>query len=141
MAQRAANNCAWSYAPGGTCGTYPAAPAHPQRDDNACNGHNRSARPGEADTDALAATGSFADCFSPQMSSGKVFDLSGNAKEWVTDDNGIGDNLPAGSNPTRGGSYNNLPGGMRCDFSFSAANNDVRLRNIGFRCCTTTAPP
>jgi len=29
---------------------------------------------------------------------------------------------------------------MRCDFDFAAANNDVRLRNVSFRCCTDTAP-
>jgi MYXO-CTERM domain-containing protein len=129
------NNCAWGYAPGGTCAAYPANGA------NACNGHDVTALPGSPDTDELKATGVLENCFSPQMGGGQIFDLSGNAKEWVTDTDDIGDDLDTNeANPTRGGSYNNLPGGMRCDFAFSAANNDVRLRNIGFRCCTTTAP-
>jgi hypothetical protein len=139
-----ANNCVWGFTPtAGSCSVYPLPmpPAMPtvNRAD-ACNGHDLGATPGGADNDALDATGSYARCFATQMASGQIFDLSGNAKEWVTDDSTAG-TLPAGSNPTRGGSYNNLPGGMRCDFSFSAANNGVRLRNIGFRCCTTTAPP
>jgi len=131
-----ANNCAFGVTlpGGGNCTTYPANGL------NACNGHDLQAMPGDPDTDTLSATGSFPNCFAGQMASGQIFDLSGNAKEWVTDDSTAG-TLPAGSNPTRGGSYNNLPGGMRCDFSFSAANNGVRLRNIGFRCCTTTAAP
>jgi hypothetical protein len=135
------NNCIWGLSPAtGACtnATYPAMRA------DGCNGHDLSAVAGGPDNDALAVTGGYARCFARQMGGGEIFDLSGNAKEWVTDTNNIpamNGNLPDGSNPTRGGSYNNLPGGMRCDFSFSAANNGVRLRNLGFRCCTTTAPP
>jgi formylglycine-generating enzyme required for sulfatase activity len=61
--------------------------------------------------------------------------MSGNAKEWTTRPGSSPD-----ANPLLGGSYNNLPGGMTCAFDFSLAAPDVRLRNVGFRCCSTTAP-
>ena len=120
--------CGWAFTPAsGTCDDYIA-----QGSDD-CNGHDVSAPPGGADNDALAPTGSFATCYADHPD-GKIFDLSGNAKEWTT-----GTNSPA-ENPLRGGSYNNSPGGLRCDFDFTLAPADLRVANVGFRCCTTTAP-
>jgi hypothetical protein len=120
--------CGWAFTPAsGTCDDYLMEGA----DD--CNGHDVSAAPGSADTDALAPTGSFATCYADHPD-GPIFDLSGNAKEWTT-----GANSPA-ENPLLGGSYNNPPGGLRCDFDFTVAPPDLRVANIGFRCCTTTAP-
>jgi len=29
---------------------------------------------------------------------------------------------------------------MRCDFDFTVAAAGLRLPNVGFRCCSTTAP-
>jgi formylglycine-generating enzyme required for sulfatase activity len=60
--------------------------------------------------------------------------MSGNAKEWTTGP------MSPDENPLRGGSYNNLPGGLRCDFDFSLAEDDVRLPNVGFRCCSDGNP-
>jgi hypothetical protein len=129
------DTCLWGYTPSApTCMTYPSDGA------GARNGHELTPAPGDPDTHALAATGSIGRCYAAQRGNGRIFDLSGNAKEWVTDDPSIGGDLPDGSNPHRGGSFNNLPGGMRCDFDFAAANNDVRLRNVSFRCCTNSAP-
>jgi formylglycine-generating enzyme required for sulfatase activity len=88
---------------------------------------------GAPDTDALSPTGAYAKCFT-DVQGGQVFDLSGNAKEWTT-----GPDSP-GTNPLRGGSYNNLPGGMRCDFDFNLGSDTVRLPNVGFRCCSATPP-
>jgi len=118
-----ANNCTWSYASGNSCTTLP---------NNGCNGHDVSASPGDPDTDALAATGSYESCYSPHGSEG-VFDLSGNAKEWTTGTGGTGQ-------PVRGGAYNDLSGGLECGATFARANEDVRLPSIGFRCCSTTNP-
>jgi hypothetical protein len=127
--------CTWSYTPAGGCPTgdtgYPTN-ANPNAK-NACNGHDLTAAPGGQDVDKLAPTGSYPLCFTDHGGQ-SVFDLSGNAKEWV-----VGSNSPA-ENPLLGGSYNNLPGGMRCDFDFAAASDTVRLRNIGFRCCSATQP-
>ena len=132
------NNCAYSYsAPGGsTCLTtdtgYPT-------DRNGCNGHDVNAPVGGADNDKLAATGAYARCFvqhpaNGTIAGGELYDLSGNAKEWTT-----GPKSPA-ENPLRGGSYNNLPGGLRCAFDFALSPPAAKVKNIGFRCCTTTAP-
>ncbi len=125
------DSCSMSYTPsGGTCIT--STSAYPN-DRSACNGHDLMAAAGAADDDALAPTGSYPQCFSNEQG-GQVFDLSGNAKEWTT-----GPSSP-GQNPLRGGSYNNLPGGMTCSFDFAVASDTVRLPNVGFRCCTSTAP-
>ena len=124
--------CAFGYTPAGMSCPTGASAAYPNTRD-ACNGHDLMAQPGTADTDALALTGAFAQCF-VDVQGGQVFDMSGNAKEWTT-----GPDSP-GSNPLRGGSYNNLPGGMRCDFDFNLASDQVRLPNVGFRCCSATKP-
>jgi hypothetical protein len=131
-----ANNCLWSFTPsGGSCPT--AASGYPGNanpaDKNACNGHDLTADPGDPDVDALAPTGTYPRCF-VAFGGEEVYDLSGNAKEWTE-----GADSPA-QNPLRGGSYNNLPGGMRCDFDFAVASDTVRLRNVGFRCCSDTRP-
>jgi formylglycine-generating enzyme required for sulfatase activity len=130
----AAGDCSWSFTPadGGSCNSY--------SDDTAgrrsvgCNGHDVSATSGSPDNDALKPTGSKPECYADFDAAGEVFDLSGNAKEWTK-----GPMSPA-ENPLRGGSYNNLPQGLTCDFDFSVGAADVRLPNVGFRCCTNTQP-
>ena len=132
-------SCLWSLAPsGGTNCVTDASMYPPTR--GACNGHDVNAAAGAADNDALAATGAYDRCFTFQppsagITGGAIYDLSGNAKEWTTDPS----SSPA-KNPLRGGSYNNLPNGLRCDFDFAVAAPEVRLGNLGFRCCTITAP-
>lgn len=131
-----ANSCLWSYTPdGGSCpsaaGGYP--PNASPTAQNACNGHDLTAQPGDPDVDDLAPTGAYPRCFVAHGGE-PVYDLSGNAKEWT-----VGTGSPA-ENPLRGGSYNNLPGGMRCDFDFAVASDSVRLRNVGFRCCSDANP-
>jgi len=134
----AANNCAYSYSPPGGDACETNENAYPNTR-NACNGHDVNAAAGAPDTDALAATGSYARCFvqhpaSATITGGEIHDLSGNAKEWTT-----GPNSPA-ENPLRGGSYNNLPNGLRCKFDFALSPKDAKVKNIGFRCCSTVAP-
>ncbi|MFI5307294.1 MAG: MopE-related protein [Polyangiales bacterium] len=125
------STCLLSYTPSsGSCLTDLA--SYPT-DGSACNGHDLAAAPGAADDDALAPTGSHAQCFTT-TTGGKVFDMSGNAKEWT-----VGPSSPS-QNPLRGGSYNNVPGGMTCTFDFAVASDQVRLPNVGFRCCSHTAP-
>jgi hypothetical protein len=124
------DDCLFSYTPSsGDCVTdvddYP-------DDRSACNGHV-AGDPGDDDEDELAPTRSYSRCFTEHDGEG-IFDLSGNAKEWTT-----GPDSPD-ENPLRGGSYNNLPGGLACDFDFAVAPPDIRLSNVGFRCCTTDEP-
>ena len=115
--------CTWSTA--GSCTTYTP---------GTCNGHDVNTQAGQAESDVLKATGGSADCYADFGSAGRVFDLSGNAKEWT-----VGGNSPT-ANPVRGGSYNNGPEGLRCDFDFTLAAADVRLPNVGFRCCSNSEP-
>jgi hypothetical protein len=102
--------------------------------DAQCNGHDVSATPGSPDTDVLKPTGSMPDCYA-SFGTGHVFDLSGNAKELTTDSNS------PSQNPLSGGSYNNAPMGLQCDFDFSVGGADLHLPNVGFRCCTTSGAP
>jgi hypothetical protein len=125
--------CNWSFTPAsGTCNDYQSV----ANGSNDCNGHDITAMPGDPDTDALVPTGSNPLCYA-NFTGNHIFDLSGNAKEWTTDPAGGGS--PA-KNPLRGGSYNNSPPGLRCDFDFAVGGPDLRLPNIGFRCCSGTAP-
>jgi Sulfatase-modifying factor enzyme 1/Putative metal-binding motif len=121
------DDCTWSYTSSGSCpSSYPAS--------NACNGHDVNAAAGSPDTDALKPTGSLTNCYTDFGSAGRVFDLSGNAKEWTSD------TMSPNQNPLRGGSYNNAPMGLQCDFDFSVGGPDLHLPNVGFRCCTSVAP-
>ncbi|MET0385726.1 MAG: MopE-related protein [Polyangiales bacterium] len=115
--------CGWSTA--GSCGTYV---------EGACNGHDKSKQPGQPDTDALLPGGGKSACYADFGDTQRVFDLSGNAKEWTT-----GPDSP-GTNPLRGGSYNNNAEGMRCNFDFTLGAADLRLPNVGFRCCSSSEP-
>ncbi|HJL44335.1 MAG TPA: hypothetical protein RMG45_00755, partial [Polyangiaceae bacterium LLY-WYZ-15_(1-7)] len=65
--------------------------------------------------------------------SDRIYDLSGNVKEWTQ-------RRSAGVNPLRGGSYNNSRLGLRCDFDFTVADDAFQIANVGFRCCSDTAP-
>jgi hypothetical protein len=122
------DDCTWSYTSGGNCpSTYPS-------NGSACNGHDVNAAAGSPDTDVLKTTGSMSNCFTDYGSGGRVFDLSGNAKEWTSD------TMSPAQNPLRGGSYNNAPSGLQCDFDFSVGGPDLHLPNVGFRCCTSVAP-
>jgi hypothetical protein len=118
-------SCEWSYTSGG-CSSYPEQMGDPG-EGAACNGHVLDSEEGGPDLDAIAPSGQYTNCYSVN-SSGNVFDLSGNVKEWASGDT-------PGDNPLRGGSYEDLPGGLRCDFTFPVGSDTVRLPTIGFRCC------
>jgi len=124
-------------------------------DGTKCNG-NDYAKPTGATT---VATGSAAGCVSviSTTPSLKLFDMSGNVKEWVATD--LTTTAPA-SNPTcttppclfelRGGAYDiasftvggttSAPG-LQCDASIPAPVTEVRLPSVGFRCCLTGQLP
>jgi hypothetical protein len=126
--------CTWSYST--MCNTYQA---------NACNGQDYDSDPTMGgNQDSLVPTGHLASCewttdasVSPSLpppQAGIVYDMSGNAQEWTAP-------RSAGANPIRGGSYNDIPGGLTCDFNFDVEADGVSLPDTGFRCCRTTAPP
>jgi hypothetical protein len=120
---RGSNDCAWGTS--SSCDSY---------NEGTCNSHDPGTNPGETESDELKPTGAKSSCYIDFGSAGKVYDMSGNAKEWT-----VGAQSP-GQNPLRGGSYNNNPEALRCDFDFNLAAADVRLPNVGFRCCSSAAP-
>jgi len=93
-----------------------------------CNGHDYSGT-----TDAVLYTEYLDGCRSDWTVD--IYDQSGNVEEWTKTARTIGDGTALYE--TRGGSYNDLGGGMTCPFNLTAFENDVdfRMPNIGFRCC------
>lgn len=110
-------SCTWSYA--ANCTSYSA---------NTCNGADYDTDSQTAgDQDAIKLTGSMPNCYR-EYNSAKVYDLSGNVKEWVQA-------RSTGVNPLRGGATNNPQDGIGCDFDFTLADDKFLFFNAGFRCC------
>ena len=122
-----------------------------------CNGKNNDADGNGANgiTDAVVNTGSKTQC----VATGNIYDLSGNLREWTNDPQNqpctsVAD-CPAGSTsctggfcvPTvllghtvRGGGYDTTQNGLRCDSTFAVFPPAFSFPNLGFRCCSNTAP-
>jgi hypothetical protein len=79
------------------------------------------------DQDDTLATGWSAACHA-EHTTGDVFDMSGNVKEWTQA-------RVFGQNPLRGGSSNNAVNGLTCKLNFTLADNEFFFPNVGFRCC------
>jgi hypothetical protein len=113
--------CVYSY--GATCGTYSAM---------TCNGRDYSMA-----SDAVVPTGTATNCYADWGAmTRRVFDMSGNLQEWTAQ---RGSTTPA-VYPIRGGSFNDISGGMTCQYSFEVGGATVATPNTGFRCCRDTAP-
>lgn len=116
--QSSSNGCEWSY--GASCNTYAG---------GTCNGLDRDSDPGTAgDQNGPTSTGQLTSCFANWGGSNRVYDLSGNVKEWTA-------SRTPGVNPQRGGSYTSGADGISCDYSFTVANDTFFFPNVGFRCC------
>jgi len=79
-------------------------------------------------------TGTAASCTSDVGGGNKLYDMSGNVKEWVLT------TVSPAKYELRGGAYNNVSfgtsaPGLQCDASTPAPSVDVRLPSVGFRCC------
>ena len=110
--------CVWSFQ--NSCTTY-------QPNICADNKHDLDlALPGYQN--GLVATGSMASCNTDWGAAGKIYDLSGNVKEWAAA-------RSPGINPLRGGAYNNPPGGATCNLKFVVADDTFLFGDVGFRCC------
>ncbi|MCG8553760.1 MAG: proprotein convertase P-domain-containing protein [Proteobacteria bacterium] len=128
--QGAAGGCTWAY--GIACNT----PNGTSSAAQLCNGQEYdciAATP--EDEDCVAATGSFNQCHADWGSAGRVYDLSGNLKEWTETE------VSPGVHEIRGGSFNNVESGRRCAFDFSVGDMAFRFPNTGFRCCYGPNPP
>jgi formylglycine-generating enzyme required for sulfatase activity len=94
-----------------------------------CNGRDYAAA-----SDAVIATGAATSCFANWGTAAtRIFDMSGNLQEWTAP-------RTAGINPMRGGSFNDIAGGLTCQYSFEVGGNTVAVPNTGFRCCRDTMP-
>ncbi len=95
-----------------------------------CNGADRAASVGQ-----MGATGSLAMC----VSEDGAFDMSGNAKEWTSDQRGVASN---GGRifVVRGGSHESPEFGLTCATELSRATEDTLLPTLGFRCCSDDGP-
>ncbi len=104
-----------------------------------CNGKDYDFDPATpGDQDGLLKTKALPACYADWGSAAtRIFDMSGNAKEWTQ--SGAGD--PANTRRLRGGSFNNTATGISCNFRFAVADNAFQFQNVGFRCCRDTAPP
>jgi hypothetical protein len=77
----------------------------------------------------------------PNITYTQLFDMSGNAEEWTDTPRIIGqppDEITLYE--IRGGSYNDQGGGLTCGFDFWAAEPDLTMPNLGFRCCRGAEP-
>ncbi len=114
--------CAWSYAT--SCAS--SAPL-------TCNGDEYDSSPAPGDQDQLFQTGRsstpFNACYVNWGGGDRIYDLSGNVKEWTRTSRG------PGLHAIRGGSYNNVEAGRRCDFDFTVGDGNFAFVNTGFRCC------
>jgi formylglycine-generating enzyme required for sulfatase activity len=92
-----------------------------------CNGDDLDTNGGQGgDQDDILATHSLLSC-AADVGTG-IFDMSGNVKEWTKAHQ-------SGENPIRGGASNNSKSGISCALNFTLADNNLKLPNIGFRCC------
>jgi formylglycine-generating enzyme required for sulfatase activity len=98
----------------------------------ACNGDEHDSAPGTpGNQDALFPTGSptFPTCNAEWAPAGRVYDLSGNVREWTNTQR-----VP-GQWEIRGGAYTTIEAGRACDFDFVVGDASFRFENTGFRCC------
>jgi hypothetical protein len=96
-----------------------------------CNGKDFNAT-----QDAVVPVGSAASCKSPDG----VYDMSGNLKEWTNDPRSDGTPPDPDGYTVRGGAHDTPYPGLRCDFTFAVAPPSFSFPNLGFRCCSNTAP-
>jgi hypothetical protein len=96
-------------------------------EEQTCNGRDY-----DPNDDQLIATGEADQCYADWGAAGRVFDMSGNIKEWT------GTEVDTDAYRVRGGSYDNVKQGLTCEFDFIAFDQDVELPNLGFRCCSAT---
>jgi hypothetical protein len=106
-----------------------------------CNGWDYAKTAGQS----TVATGALTNCATTQTSIGKIFDMSGNVKEWT-----LSTSATTGPYEMRGGAYDiasftvgstTTAPGLQCDATIAAPTTAVRLPSVGFRCCMTGQLP
>jgi formylglycine-generating enzyme required for sulfatase activity len=74
--------------------------------------------------------GRFTDCYADWGNNNKLFDLSGNVREWTYDSTSQSD-----VHAIRGGGYSNFESARACAFDFNAGDATFHFPSTGFRCC------
>lgn len=127
----------WQFACGGSGGSATTYPYGNNYDGNKCNGNDYDANCSGADDDALLPAGTPMGCPTKPATSacfkdlgnGKVYDMSGNVREWTFD------TVATSFKRIRGGAYDNIAAALTCTFNFWAETPDSFYYNLGFRCC------
>ena len=117
------DSCTWSYGATATCST-----SQP----TTCNGKEYDCNSSTSgDEDCLFTTGSptFPACYADWDAAGNIYDMSGNVREWTNT------SPAAGIYELRGGSFNTIEAGRRCQFDFTVAQSTFSHPSTGFRCC------
>ena len=131
----------WQNACGGTTTSTPIIyPYGSTYQPNTCNGNDYDPDCTGSDDDILLATATPMGCPTKPATSacfkdlggGKVFDMSGNLREWTS-------SIPAaGLRRIRGGAFDNVGDALSCTFNFWAETESSDYYNLGFRCCADT---
>ncbi len=80
------------------------------------------------DQDLAVATGSLPMCYARWSDTDRIYDLTGNLREWTAA-------AAPNQNPVRGGAYDSVLDGATCRFRFALFDDRFRYPNTGFRCC------
>jgi hypothetical protein len=97
-----------------------------------CNGTNYDTMPGGGIDNNALQTGAMNMCVSTDL----TFDMSGNLKEWTSEQPVIMPTPPEPIYVLRGGSYESPQLGLTCQTTLSRASASTVLPNVGFRCCS-----
>ena len=114
----AAPACGWSFA--SACTTSASGVCNTQEHDGDASA--------AGDQDRALATGALPMCYARWSDTDRIFDLSGNVREWTRA-------RAADTNAVRGGAYDTVLSGATCGFTFAVFDDRFRHANTGFRCC------
>jgi len=127
----ASGTCDWSYSNDAICAHDPAVTTHTKL----CLGAEAAADPsidlmcsGDA-TQCATYSGRFEECYADWGDGDRLFDLSGNVREWTHTE------ISAQVHAIRGGGYTNFEAARSCTFDFNAGDETFHFPSTGFRCC------
>ncbi|MFH1130989.1 MAG: SUMF1/EgtB/PvdO family nonheme iron enzyme, partial [Pseudomonadota bacterium] len=101
-----------------------------------CNGKDNDGDPGTSgNQDITVPTGTKSACVSYDV----AYDMAGNLREWTNDPQPPPPD-PLEGYTVRGGAYDTSYEGMKCGFTFAVFPPAFAFPNLGFRCCSNSAP-